>query len=92
MAADLSKGKSYKTSATYLPRPVLLRTGMMKSSWTYRVERENDLVVIMVGTKIPYARHHELGEGVPQRRQVVITALDRKKIADIVGDVLNKGV
>lgn len=92
MAANISKGRSYKRSVNYLPRPVLLRTGAMKSSWTFRVERENDLVVIMVGTKIPYAKHHELGEGVPQRRQVVVANQDRAKIADMVAGVLNRDV
>lgn len=90
LAAAISKGTSYRNSATYLPRPVLLRTGALKSSWTYRVLRQNDLVVVFIGTTIHYARYHELGLGVPQRKQVVISNNDRKRIAELTNSILGR--
>lgn len=90
MAGPISKGRSYRTAATYLPRPVLLRTGTMKSSWTYRVERQSDMVVVYIGTPVKYAKYHELGKGVPLRRQVVVSRQDKAKIAALTGDVMQR--
>jgi phage gpG-like protein len=79
----IGKGDSYARTASYLPRPVLLRTGTMKSSWTFRVERSGAKVTVFVGTPTKYARWHELGSPqrhIPIRRQVVLSRQDKGNI------------
>lgn len=79
----IGKGSSYAQTARYLPRPVLLRTGTMKSSWTYRIERAGAKVTVFVGTPTKYARWHELGSparNIPIRKQVVLSRQDKINI------------
>lgn len=82
---------SYARTASYLPRPVLLRTGTLRDSWTFRVESEGSRVIVYIGTQVPYARFHELGTAtLPARREVVVSAMDRKHIKDIATEILNE--
>lgn len=89
----ITKAGSYARTASYLPRPVLLRTGTLRDSWTFRVETVGNKVVLWVGTTVPYARAHELGSpkrNLPVRQQVVVSNMDRAHIRGIVGDILNE--
>lgn len=60
-----------KARAGLDPR-VLHATGTLRRSLTRKGDPNQELIVaprfLVYGSKIEYARHHQLGEGVPQRR------------------------
>lgn len=91
LAQSIGSGGSYARTANYLPRPVLLRTGTMKSSWTFRVMRHGPRVMVAVGTNVRYARQHEFGvpaRGLPARRQFVVSRSDRADVQKLTQDTL----
>lgn len=90
LKSSIGTAASYKRSASYLPRPVLLRTGTMRDSWTFRVEVIGAKVVLWISTSVEYAKYHELGLGVPQRRQFVVTHNDRRHIQELVADIVRE--
>lgn len=86
----IAKPGSWARTATYSPRPVLFRTGTLKSSWTFRVERRGPMVTLFVGTPVAYAKQHEFGTPrIPARRQFVISRKDRENIQKLTADVLS---
>lgn len=79
--------KSWKAKK-FPGRPMLIRTGKMADSFTFRSTR-NDM---RLSNTAPYFEKHQKGEGVPQRIVMALTEERRKAAIEILSQELSKKV
>jgi len=66
---------------------ILQSTGRLRGSFEYRISNEK----LIIGTNVSYARKHQFGEGVPQRKIVGVSKEDRLAVQQITEDYLDFG-
>lgn len=63
---------------------ILQATGRMRRSLTDEHDPDHIEIVqphqLVFGTTVEYARYHQLGEGVPRRRELELTEIDRRQV------------
>jgi phage gpG-like protein len=63
---------------------ILQATGRLKASLTGEWDPDHIEIVqphqLVFGTTVPYAHYHQLGEGVPRRRELELTETDRRQV------------
>ncbi len=60
---------------------ILIDSGVLRTSITFKTIRAlPDGFIVDLGTNVPYARYHQEGRGVPQRKVVEVTEQDRREL------------
>lgn len=71
---------------------ILVDTGMMRRSLTYRIGENLLGTVIWFGSPTPYFSRHQYGEGVPQRKIFEYTPTDMRDLRERVNDSVRRTI
>jgi len=86
--------KESKARHNYDPRVMRATNALHRALTSPRARGqidERDTDEFRFGTDIPYARYHDTGQGVPQRKLIELTPAERQDISDALGDFIAKG-